>query len=249
MRLAVKTGDWNPTPDEWQRASSFLGACEPSEMERIMRLKIEEDRKRSLIGRLLLRYAGSTYTGLAPSELHMIRTPQNRPICSDIAGKADVNISHHGDWVVLASDEQRSIGVDVMKFEQPRRGVEAFFTSMRRQFTDDEWEQIGGSLERFYQFWALKESYIKAVGIGLGFNLQRASFRFVDSTTAQVKIDGELKNDWDFQVVQLDSVHCVATALGPVIHKSDDQTSPPSTPEVIQFQSLSPADLFLKLSL
>mmetsp|Transcript_17794 Transcript_17794/g.28800 ORF Transcript_17794/g.28800 Transcript_17794/m.28800 type:complete len:114 (-) Transcript_17794:1101-1442(-) len=90
---------------------------------------------------------------------------------------------------------------------------------MRQQFTNEEWVQILGNggeqknLEMFYRFWSLKESYIKTIGIGLGFELQRATFTFNKETNrAELKVDGKLESNFDFVVQALDDEHCVATA-------------------------------------
>ena len=235
MRLAVKTGAWSPSPTEWKLATDILEHCEPHELARILRLKIEEDRKRSLTGRLLLRHVCSIQSGLPFNKVRLERTPQNKPICLDIK-QGQVNISHHGDWVVVASDPERYIGVDVMKFEEPRRGRETFFNSMKRQFTPKEWEEIDNSLEQFYTFWSLKESYIKGIGVGLGFNLQRASFTIKDKM-AEVEIDGVLNRDWSFQLSKLDPMHVVAVALGPKVEGQSD------VPSAIPFRSLEFSEL------
>jgi len=87
----------------------------------------------------------------------------------------------------------------------------------------------------------LKESYIKAIGLGLGFELRRGSFFYPDAKSKlyaqvsgivkscpikethllsviccdlciQVKIDGVLDHDWHFVLTELDDNHCVSTA-------------------------------------
>ena len=245
MRLAVKTGAWTPTPVEWRRAVEIVESCEPTEIVRIMRLKIEEDRKRSLVGRLLLRHACSVHSGVEFDKVRLERTDRNKPICLDI-DKGQVNISHHGDWVVLASDYSRCVGVDVMRHEEPRRGREAFFHSMQRQFTVNEWKEIDQSLHKFYRFWALKESYIKGIGSGLGFNLQRANFIFDDGENkAVVEIDGVLDKDWEFEMLELDEMHCVAVALGPPLGGGGIQQLD-TTGTKSGFQILTVVDLLLK---
>ena len=71
---------------------------------------------------------------------------------------------------------------------------EEFFNLMRGQFTNYEWSNIRGPAEpqkqvdQFYLHWALKESYIKAVGIGLGFELQRAQFSINQPYAKQAKL-------------------------------------------------------------
>lgn len=72
----------------------------------------------------------------------------------------------------------------------PRRDVGEFFRLMRRQFTPDEWRTIEGegaaasgagedaaALRSFYRHWCLKESFVKAEGSGLRWDLQRISFK------------------------------------------------------------------------
>jgi hypothetical protein len=68
------------------------------------------------------------------------------------------------------------------------------------------------------------QSYIKAVGVGLGLDLQRLEFSsdptlMSDSATmcsgATLRIDGKLDTVWEFSQCYLDPEHCVAVALGP----------------------------------
>ena len=61
---------------------------------------------------------------------------------------------------------------------------------------------------------------MKALGIGIGFNLQRIDFHIYSEISenlitqdTQVLIDGELQADWLFQETMLDGRHCVAVAL------------------------------------
>jgi 4'-phosphopantetheinyl transferase len=63
----------------------------------------------------------------------------------------------------------------------------------------------------------MKEAYIKAVGIGLGFELQRAEFHYQDgniwSNVAHVRIDGVHKTKWQFFLHSLDDKHWVSLDL------------------------------------
>ena len=72
-----------------------------------------------------------------------------------------------------------------------------------------------------YYFQCLKESYVKALGIGIGFELQRIDFRIntpvltpgVLARDTEVHIDGQRAADWTFEETKLDSSHFVAVAL------------------------------------
>ena len=66
----------------------------------------------------------------------------------------------------------------------------------------------------------LKESYVKAIGVGIGFSLQRIEFHIYSdldrkryTTDTRVHIDGSVQENWRFEETMLDDTHCVATAL------------------------------------
>jgi 4'-phosphopantetheinyl transferase len=144
-----------------------------------------------------------------------------------------------GDFVVLAAEPAHLVGVDVMQIRRPlSESVPDFFRLMRRQFTPEEWLAIEASpesgeeerLHRFYQHWCLKESYIKATGIGLGLEggLERLSFKsdpiFVATravgvahgrATATLDVQPLAPPSWYLEETYLDPSHCVATILGP----------------------------------
>jgi 4'-phosphopantetheinyl transferase superfamily len=111
-------------------------------------------------------------------------------------------------------------------------------------FTAYEWTRITGAgtsteQEKLYQFcrhWTLKESFIKAISQGLGFELQEAEFYVPDApldeqlqrpspadlasphvirTDTRVRIRGVSSPQWHFEEHNLDRWHAVAVALGP----------------------------------
>jgi phosphopantetheinyl transferase (holo-ACP synthase) len=117
--------------------------------------------------------------------------------------QAPVNISHARDRVPRCA--QGSL------VSSDAESIEAFF-----------------HVKRFMTVWALKESIIKAMGIGLGFELQRASFSFTRAdcwdadfysprTHVSLHLDGTEALDWQFWLYERHEWNSVAaTALGPV---------------------------------
>jgi hypothetical protein len=65
---------------------------------------------------------------------------------------------------------------------------------MESCFTPGEWRLINGrtsehgQLCQFYTHWTLKESFVKAIGTGLGFDLQRAEFYYSTMTNTDKSI-------------------------------------------------------------
>jgi len=218
---AIDVSTWKPEAEEWDKKISSIQA---EEQARVSKFIFEMDRKRALLGRLLIRRLVSSVFGI--EEFTLGRTCNGKPeLTCPAQGALSFNISHHGNWVVIVGDESACVGVDVMSYDVPRgsKSIDDFFRMMNSSFTPREWAQIKihekaemEDLKRFYQLWSLKESYIKAIGVGIGFGLQRVSFTLDDKQlpcTALLHVDGELACDWTFDVQELDSEHCVSVAM------------------------------------
>ncbi|XP_029374230.1 L-aminoadipate-semialdehyde dehydrogenase-phosphopantetheinyl transferase isoform X1 [Echeneis naucrates] len=180
---------------------------------------------------------------------------------SDSAATWSFNLSHQGDYAVLAAEQGMQVGVDIMKTTMPgSSSVPEFFRIMTRQFTAYEWSTIqsAGSehqqLAAFYRHWALKESFIKAIGTGLGFNLQRVEFHLPSeplirgqvSRQTRMHLDEE-EQSWIFEESLLEDEHHVAVALGPA-DTTDSVPHLSSLPPPSPFTLLSFSDLIASAS-
>lgn len=212
-----------------------------------------------MAGRLLLRKFVCEKIGVPWSQIRLGRSPRGKPYLATPpqVGPASLtwsfNLSHQGDFAVLAAEQGLQVGVDIMKTVMPgSSSVPEFFRIMTRQFTPYEWSVIGSAgserqqLAAFYRHWALKESFIKAIGTGLGFNLQRVEFHLstephTQSQPAQqtrLQLDEEEQDDWAFEESLLDDDHQVAVALG-----ADSSPLPAPLPAACPFALLSFSDL------
>ncbi|XP_072562836.1 L-aminoadipate-semialdehyde dehydrogenase-phosphopantetheinyl transferase [Paramormyrops kingsleyae] len=264
-RWAFRCGSWTPSSGQWLFAARCI---QREEKERIGRFMFARDAKFAMAGRLLMRKLISEKMAVPWNEVCLERTPKGKPFLARPAPPSatrsySFNISHQGDFAVLAAERGLQVGVDVMKTSRPGSGsVPHFFHIMRRQFTDHEWAVIQGAgsewtqLDMFYRHWALKESFIKAVGVGVGFNLQRVEFHIspVRMQEGQVYrhtrmcLDSEEEDpDWVFEESLLDQDHHVAVGLGKMeqsagsVAHEDDWTSKISPPQ--QFTLLTFDDL------
>ena len=69
-------------------------------------------------------------------------------------------------------------------------------------------------------FQCLKESYVKALGTGIGFEVERLNFDLKNKglsdydgvTTTTLKVDGSPAKDWTFQELLIED-HCIAVAV------------------------------------
>lgn len=227
IRWAFNSTRWQPCKQEWIRAAQCI---QPEEKERTGKFVFKRDAKSSMVGRLMLRRLIHKMTNIPYGDIHLSRTEKGKPFLVNplppTCPHLSFNVSHQGDYVVLAAERDCEVGIDVMNSETTRmKTVPEFFHTMRRQFTVDEWQTIRAQgpeknqLRTFYRLWCLKESYVKALGIGIGFEVQRLNFQLytpledthpVCNTT--LRVDSAEATDWTFQETSLDN-HCIAVAL------------------------------------
>jgi 4'-phosphopantetheinyl transferase len=185
----------------------------------------------------MIRHVLSRYYGLPSNTFTLTRTDKGKPILLstpqiEATGlpKLLFNVSHSGRYAVLAAGCYKSLGVDVSDVRQ-QDDIPKYFDLMQNQFAADEWLRIKArptphlQLLEFHRYWALKESYVKATGDGIGFGLQRMSFFCTPElhtktfemrrlyTAATLAIDKRPMSTWRFEQAQLDLAHPVATAV------------------------------------
>lgn len=163
--------------------------------EKIRRFKRWQDAQLSLLGRILL-FKGIEETYQQKPDAHeIIQTLYNKPYFED--NVVLFNISHSGEIVVCALNDQHEIGIDVEIITD----IET--ADFQSQMTPKEWNKIvlsDDKKEAFFDYWTQKEAVLKAQGHGLIIPLK--SFEILDNTTkineekyylTEVKIDEKYK--------------------------------------------------------
>jgi len=242
VRWCFNTRNFVNTSQNWTKC---LSSIQSEEVQRLSEFMHKNSVISSLIGRLMLRKWANHSLGVEWRDANFARTDRGRPYLlpscdhdhnvaqkDDIAEFTDVNVSHQGDWVVLAASEGGVVGVDVMKTTYSGgKPVQEFFRLMKRQFTPSEWSSIRGGdceraqLEGFYRHWCLKESVVKALGVGITLSLQRVSFNVgpkpgladdAPIVSTSVAVDGKSSGKWVFEESLLSEEYCGCIAFLPV---------------------------------
>lgn len=226
VRWAFNFASWIPTNAEILAATACI---QQEEKDRLMRFVFKKDFKASLIGRLLMRKFVHECSKTPYDKINFTRDSRGKPVLTNpkIDG-IQFNLSHQGSFCVLAGQlGDFQLGVDVMNLQRFVNSSHAeYFRIMNRQFSSYEWRTIKNSgsereqMAMFCRHWCLKESYVKAVGVGITVNLQNLSFEVnsrdlqKDSlvTNSKLHVNGE-ELGWRFEEMLLDDNHCVAVAL------------------------------------
>ncbi|CAK7325234.1 unnamed protein product [Dovyalis caffra] len=222
-RWLVDTSKWNPTPHDFSLALSVLPQHERSSVTRFLRM---EDRKQALVSRLLQYALVHEVLGIPYNEIVIKRTFEGKPYleCSKVGiefPNFNFNVSHHGDYVAMASEPLCLVGVDVVCCIKPKKEtVLEFIENLSPYFSSLEWDNIinAGTSDEilvvFYRYWCLKEAFVKAIGSGLAYGVDKIEFHHTNWTNISVNVDGEPLTEWRFWLFELPKRHWVAVARG-----------------------------------
>lgn len=148
------------------------GKISKDKRERVKKYRFLNDKKRSIYGELLLRYALKFDKGISEEKVeieYINGKPHLKKDCPLF-----FNISHSDEYVVCAIDNH-PIGVDIERIGE----VDVFVA--KKFFSLDEQMYIFSKGENpnvlFYKLWTLKECYSKYKGFGL--KIPFSSFSFV----------------------------------------------------------------------
>ena len=135
------------------------------------RLIFERDRRNFLITRAHVRTMLSRYAQVEPAEWRFIANVHGRPeILDRPAGVPDLrfNLSHSGQWLLLAVTTRREVGIDVER----RVLLQDYEAVGATCFAEEELSLLRGTnraqqRDLFYRMWTRKEAWGKATGTGL----------------------------------------------------------------------------------
>ena len=141
---------------------SFTKFVSKERRQRLKRYKYIDDAKRSLLAALLVRAELVQQLQCTNDELLFAKNDYGKSICLN-REDAHFNVAHSGDYVVAAFSK-KPIGIDIEKHKE----INVLnFHSVLNEWEYQEICRSNHPIATFYKFWTAKESYTKALGIGL----------------------------------------------------------------------------------
>ena len=164
----------------------------PTEQQAQKRFHFEKDRHRYLLTRALLRTVLSRYAPVAPQDWGFHTNAYGKPaIANDhpLAQHISFNVSHTHGLVLVGITQNSALGVDVenLRRRAPLNAAAAYFSAAEATALAQLPEPL--QADRFFQYWTLKESYIKARGMGLSIPLDQFSFDLSTQGRVSLSID------------------------------------------------------------
>lgn len=192
-------------PQALARLDQYLTLLSPDEHQRMARFVFERDRHRFLLTRALARTMLSRYAAVVPpaawqftANIHGRPEILNRP-----AGVPDLrfNISHTDGLIACAVTIGREVGVDVehvgrrLTHDVAARFFAPAEVADLQALPEDEQARL------FFDYWTLKEAYIKARGFGLALPLGDFAFHLSPDRAPAITFEPSLQDDpatWQF---------------------------------------------------
>ncbi|WP_122053876.1 4'-phosphopantetheinyl transferase superfamily protein [Vibrio sp. Evd11] len=177
----------NDQPDNVSQLKKRLTADEIAKVERY---RMPSSQIQALYVRNYLRKVLSSYSDLMPEAWRFEYGEKGKPRLIEkqqIETGLNFNISHSKEHLLIAvcqrEGKQVQLGVDI----EHARSSTNIDSIMKHYFSDTELTDLlklnkEEQRERFFDLWALKESYIKATGKGLATSLRSFSFDFSNLT-------------------------------------------------------------------
>jgi 4'-phosphopantetheinyl transferase len=186
------------------------------ERDRVARFVFEVHRNAFIVAHAFVRATLSRYAEVAPSEWSFAVNGHGRPrVCQREFGDLDFNLAH-SDGIAVCLVGRGMIGVDVEDLSRraPLNVADQFFSAIEVQSLKERPVELRP--RRFYEYWTLKESYIKARGLGLSLPLDRFAFDLDTERSPRISFRRPIEDDasqWQFRLLTPTARHLVAVAL------------------------------------
>ncbi|MBM4258887.1 MAG: 4'-phosphopantetheinyl transferase superfamily protein [Deltaproteobacteria bacterium] len=199
--------------------SRYHALMTPEERERQQRFRFEKGRHEYLVTRALVRTVLSRYADVAPDVWRFVNNEYGRPAIASPLQSPPLcfNLSHTDGLIVCLVALDREVGVDVENLERPGETVEIadrFFSPIEaralRMLPEEQQRR------RFFDYWTLKESYIKARGMGISLPLEQFSFHLDAGCPVRIFFDPRMQDNprsWQFAQLQVSDGHLIAIAV------------------------------------
>jgi|GEM_PF-735784 len=198
-----------------QKLLTLLSCAEHTRCARYMQ---QDDRDRYLGGRALSKLAVAKLTGLPLADISITLATSGKPaiaFAKDEITAPAISISHAGELVVVALTYAADIGVDVELLHNDVNLDDLMgVVCSAKEITEVNRQDEKSRIQKFYEFWVLKEAYLKATGEGLSADARRLMFTVDDVSSVSLLqgLDNRPAHAWDFFLRLYDQRHVLALA-------------------------------------
>jgi len=198
--------------------SNLLTAEEKARIDRFINLNARHE---ALVTRAFVRTLLSYYTqgdtAIEPQQWRFEKGDKGKPEIIDPPLPLRFNLSHTEGLIVCAVTLNADIGVDVEYILRKND----YLKIAKYKFAPSEVNTVINAPKHdqrhhFYNYWTLKESYIKAIGAGLSVPLDQFYFDIKDDSNVAINFTDQLPDNgdnWQHWLLQPTSTHRIALSV------------------------------------
>ncbi len=177
----------------------YKNALSEKELARAPFFEFKHVRDNYIVSQGALRMLLSGYLDIPPDMLQLGRRSKGKPFSLDDPGLF-FNMSNSGKFAVIVFSRDGEVGIDLEQI----RPLPDLDEMIERNFTASEIKFILKKPEertrRFFLFWTVKESYLKALGEGMRLPPDHLEFAIENDQIRQLSVKGVFEQeDWYFK--------------------------------------------------
>ena len=158
-------------PEGMQGALSLLS---PEEQARCSEFRLGSLQQRYTLARAALRTLLAAYLDVPAGSIPLRYGARGKPFLQDPSSRLQFNLAHSGDLCVLAFTLDSDVGVDLERIRSLRDAAAVAERFFSKEECEDLLQAPAAQREQaFFRCWTRKEAFVKAVGAGLYFPLNR----------------------------------------------------------------------------
>lgn len=197
--------------------SHYRQLLSDEESHRVDRFYFDKDRYDYLVSHAMMRLILSKYAPIAPQDWTFEKNTHGKPYISErhsLDTDLQFNLSHTEGKTVFAITTLNSLGIDIEAKNRTSHYLNLanhFFSSTEAKDLQTANEKV--QKERFFDYWTLKEAFIKAVGKGLSIPLDSFSFELLTSQRIKLSMQDKAEfppNHWQFWSLDYRETYTIA---------------------------------------
>jgi 4'-phosphopantetheinyl transferase len=204
--------------DDPRLLQAYLALLDAGEREKQRRFRFERHQRQYLVSHALVRLTLSRYAPVTPEAWSFTPNEYGKPEpVGAWGGRLRFNLSHTDGMALVAVGLESDLGADVEDAERSGETVELadrFFA--RTEVTALRALPEARQRERFFEYWTLKEAYIKARGAGMSLPLEQFGFDLQPGQMPRIAFDprmNDVPEAWQFMQFRPSTRHHAALAV------------------------------------
>jgi len=206
---------WTLNPKLIIENETLRALLSSAEREKVDRYRLASSQHTALITRAFIRLLLSQYAPSPPQTWQFTVGKMGKPEIEHNRLGLRFNLSHNDELIVCAICLNNDIGCDIENLSR-KISVNAI---AKRFFSEQEAQRIKADPTRFFEYWTLKEAFVKATGLGISQGLETFSFQINDSKRKKINDNIELTfnkgckqaspQNWYQALLFPDDKHCI----------------------------------------